>query len=325
MNKSIAIDTTWPSAWQLTEQRLGKVREVAKGWEIINISPPYEVADYARCEILFGHPHPQFLPGIMKSLINLRWFQTSTAGVEKVLHEEIDLPKSVILTNSADAYGSLLSEHMLTLTLMLMRNMGVYIRQQEQHKWQRQRAVKNMRESTVCVIGLGHIGNNYARQCYNLGARVRGVVRNKRECPKYIDSLFLTSQLYEAVHDSDIIALALPETQETKGLISSDIIASLKPGAIIINVGRGSSIDQDALIKFLANGHVGGAGLDVTTPEPLPINSPLWDMPNVIITPHVSHGGGATVDLILNSFIRNLENYLNDVPLDRVVDRQRGY
>ena len=138
--------------------------------------------------------------------------------------------------------------------------------------------------------------------------------------------LFTTNHIDEAIKDADIVALALPGTGETTGILSRKRLSGMKEGAIIVNIGRGSAIDQDALIELLQNGHIGGAALDVTTPEPLPPNNPLWDIPNVLITPHISHGGRDNVSgLIIDKFIRYLDDYVNGRPFQRVIDRNTGY
>ena len=134
-------------------------------------------------------------------------------------------------------------------------------------------------------------------------------------------------KLDEAIAGADAVALCLPGTDETAHIIDKPRMMRMKPGVFILNIGRGSAIEQEALIELLENGHLGGAGLDVTTPEPLPINSKLWDMPNVILTPHVSGGASMehTLDLIVSKFARYLRDYAAGQPFTRVVDKVLGY
>ena len=165
-------------------------------------------------------------------------------------------------------------------------------------------------------------------RCRALGAYVRGVVRSARkEKPVSVDELFTIDRLDDAIADADVVALCLPGTKETQHLFTKEQMFKMKKGAFLLNVGRGTAIDQDALVEMLESGHLGGAGLDVTSPEPLPSNSKLWGMTNVILTPHVSGNDSLpyTVDMIVERFIRYLCDYLAGRPFDRVVDRDAGY
>ena len=160
-----------------------------------------------------------------------------------------------------------------------------------------------------------------------MGARVRGVKRSVSEKPAYLESLFTVDQLAEAVEGADAIALCLPSTPDTKGLVSEAILRRMKPGALILNAGRGATVDEAALIRALQDGHLGGAVLAVTTVEPLPVDSPLWDMENVILTPHVS---GSNLDPVcinatFDIFRDNLERFLTGKTLCNLVDIKVGY
>jgi len=319
MSKKIAISGMWP----LPEELLAKIRAAAPGYELLEIPAQPTDAQLAECEILFGSVSQQ----IMQKMSNLKWVHTQTAGVDGLLKQENTLPESILLTNSSGAYGVSIGEHMLLVTLMLLRNAAAYVMQQKEHGWQRLGLAGNMYNCRVAVIGMGDIGGRYAYLCHTMGASVCGVVRNSRaEKPPYIDELFTTGGIDEAIQDADIVALALPGTNETAGILSHQRFAKMKKSALVVNVGRGSAIDQDALVEFLQNGHLGGAALDVTTPEPLPAGHPLWDIPNVVITPHISNGGrGNTTGFIVEKFVRYLKDYQEGRPFARVVDRKAGY
>jgi len=210
---------------------------------------------------------------------------------------------------------------------MLLRNAAAYVALQKERGWQRLGLAENMYNCRVTVIGMGDIGGRYAYLCHAMGASVCGVVRSPRaDKPEYVDELFTTDGIDEAIQNADIVALALPGTGETSGILSRERFALMKKGTLVVNVGRGSAIDQDALVEFLQNGHLGGAALDVTTPEPLPAGHPLWDIPNVVITPHISNGGrGNTTGFIVEKFVRYLKDYQEGRPFARVVDRKAGY
>ena len=319
MTKKIAISSFWP----LPQDVLAKISSTAPGHEILDLSTNPSEAELQDCEILFGNVGPD----VVSKMPSLKWVHAQTAGVEGYISPAMGLREDIFLTNSSGAYGISIAEHMLTVTLMLLRNASGYVAQQQEHTWKFLDTARNIHDCNVTVIGMGDIGGRYASICNALGATVSGIVRSKRNSkPAYVDKLFITDELDEALANADIIALALPGTGETAGILSRQRLANLKKGAVIINVGRGSAIDQDALIEILASGHLGGAGLDVTTPEPLPQDNPLWDMSNVIITPHVSYGGRDNPsELVVGKFVRYLEDYLNGKPFERVVNRGAGY
>jgi phosphoglycerate dehydrogenase-like enzyme len=315
--KKLAI--TFPA---VTGEKLRKIEEVAVGYEVIPMKP-HDV-QITECEIIFGGINPTLLP----QATNLKWLHAHFAGVDSLLKPEVNFPKDVILTNSAGTYGIAISEYLLTTTLMLMRRSLEYAKLQFQNTWQPLGEVKCIYGSKVCVVGLGDIGENYAKRCRALGARVSGIVRTPRAVkPDSVDELYTIDQLDNAIADADVIALCLPGTKETVGLFNEARLNKMKPGALLLNVGRGTAIDTEALIGALESGQIGGAGLDVTNPEPLPSDSTLWQMDNVIITPHIS--GNQTLeltnDLIGDKFIRYLQDYTAGRQFERIVDKELGY
>ena len=314
--KKIAISSFWPLQADLT----AKIAAAAPDYDLLDLSNNPTDEQLADCEILFGNVKAD----IISKMPKLKWVHTQTAGVEIYLNPP--LSKDIMLTNSSGAYGITIAEHMLLFTLMLLRNSGVSFSQQREHIWKNYTS-RNLYNLKVTVVGMGDIGGRYALLCHTMGATVSGVVRNPRNNkPQYIDKLFTADNIDEAIKDADVVALALPGTGETAGILSRERLAVMKKGALIINAGRGSAIDQDALISSLQSGHTGGAALDVTTPEPLPAGSPLWDMPNVIITPHISNGGHDNITrFVIDVFLRNLADFLNGRPFERIVDRDAGY
>ena len=314
--RKLAISSFWPLQAELT----AKIAATAPGYDLLDLSTNPTDEQLAECEILFGNVKAD----IISKMPNLKWVHSQTAGVE--IYLDPPLPSDIMLTNSSGAYGITIAEHMLLFTLMLLRNSGVSFSQQCEHVWKSYTS-RNLYNLKVTVVGLGDIGGRYAMLCHTMGAAVNGVVRSPRSNkPQYVDNLFTSGQLDEAIRDADIVALALPGTGETAGILSRERLEGMKKGALIINVGRGSAIDQDALIELLQSRHIGGAALDVTSPEPLPPTSPLWDMPNVIITPHVSNGGHDNITkFVIDVFVRNLTDYLNGRPFGRTVDRSAGY
>ena len=307
----------------LTDERMDRIRRAADGFEVTDISgAPFDTI--ADCEVIFGNIGADR----MKAAKNLKWLHTQAAGVDSFLRPEYGFPKDVIMTNSSGAYGVGISEHLVTVTMMLLRKMNSYARLQTENTWKDLGAVQTIYNSHVTVVGLGDIGGCYAMRCHALGAVVSGVVRRPRKAkPYYIVELYTTDRLGDALAGADIVALCLPGTDDTKNMLSEDQMLKMKKGALILNIGRGTAIDQAALVRLLESGHIGGAGLDVTDPEPLPADSKLWAMPNVVITPHVSGGNSLdlTLDMIVDKFIRYLRDYAAGRPFERVVDMEAGY
>ena len=310
------------SFWPLPEELTAKISAAAPNHDLLDLSANPIDEELAEVEVVFGNVKADMI----KKMPNLKWAHAQTAGVEVYLNPEAPLSEDILLTNSSGGFGIAIAEHMLNFTLMLLRDSSGYFAQQRQYIW-KGLAGRNIYGCNVTVIGMGDIGSRYAYLCHAMGATVSGVVRNPRDHkPEYVDKLFTTDEIDNALKNADIVALALPGTSETTGILSRERLQLMKKGAIIVNVGRGSAIDQDSLVELLQSGHIGGAGLDVTTPEPLPKDNPLWDMPNVIITPHASHGGRHnTLGLIIDKFVHYLNDYLNGRPFERVIDRNAGY
>jgi phosphoglycerate dehydrogenase-like enzyme len=234
-------------------------------------------------------------------------------------------------TNAAGAYGTAISEHLITMALMLQRHMAGYIENAKKREWKYLGKVRSVHGSTVTIAGLGDIGSCLAEKMHAMGADIKVITRKERwGFPSYISEACLssnTAQTDRILSMADIIALCMPHTPETINFISAERIKKLKPGVIILNAGRGSAIDEEALADGLESGHIGGAGLDVTAVEPLPASSRLWGCPNIIITPHVSGGSSLdyTFELIFDKFIKYLGDYINGRPFAAAVDKTAGY
>ena len=233
-------------------------------------------------------------PGMLESAPRLRWVHASGAGVERYDLAAI-AARGVTLTNSSGISAPNMAEHMLGMMIALTRRFPTLLRSQVAHRWRdtdTHREVTELLGQTLLVVGVGDIGQEIARRAAAFGMRVHGVRRRgDASLPEGFARVFGIADLAEALSDADHVAVTLPHTPRTRGLFDGAAFAAMKPGAMIYNVGRGPVIETAALVAALATGHLGGAGLDVTDPEPLPPESPLWDMENVLITAHTS---GAT-------------------------------
>ena len=283
------------------------------------IPPAQELQD---CEILMGY----FPADLIQSLPNLKWVQTPAAGVEK-LCGDIYRNSDALLTNCSGAFGVAISEYMISGLLMLMRNMPAYLQNQRAHVWECVGCCRSIYGSTITVIGMGNIGSEFAARAKAMGAYIRGVRRTMSALPANFDEVYTSNRLAEAVQGADAVVMCLPGTAATTGMASREVIDAMGPNTILVNCGRGYTIDQQALTEALQEKRIAGAVLDVFETEPLDSGSPLWDMKNVIITPHISGHDDDPVNIsfIYEIFADNLSRWIHGQPLTHVVDRTRGY
>ena len=282
----------------------------------------FTAADIADCEIFFGLIPPDYL----SQLPYLKWFQCSFAGVNRYLTPGL-FADSVRFTNASGAYGISIAEYVICGILMLMRKMPQYLHNQTNRLWQSAGEIRSVCGSRATVVGLGDLGQNIARRLKQFGCYVQGVKRTKANCPDYVDNIFTTIEIDQALADIDILVLALPETAETINLLNAERIAALSPKTIVVNVGRGSALDEAALEQALRTERLAGAVLDVTAAEPLPQDASLWSCPNTIITPHTSGDESLPLNnrLVVDIFLENFTNYTQNKPLRNRVDLARQY
>ncbi len=275
------------------------------------------------CEVLCGY----FPKALLQRAAQLRWLHLPSAGADKYVDESIYPNPDVTLTNSSGAFGAAIAEQLVMGSLMLLRRMPEYQRQQREKIWRRAGPLRFLRGSLVTVLGTGNLGGTFAGYCKAMGASVQGVNTSGKTGLEHFSAVYPVEKLPEAVQGADIVAACLPLTRETKGLIDRRVFAAMRPGAIFLNVGRGKTVNQQDLIHALQGGGLGGAMLDVAEEEPMPPECPLWDMEHVILTPHVSGSDQdeANAAEIFSIFMDNLSRYFAGQPLRNVVDRKKGY
>jgi phosphoglycerate dehydrogenase-like enzyme len=257
----------------------------------------------------------------------LRWIHTESAGVDRILTPRF-LASGVVLTKSAGVHGVPIAEHVLALMFSFARQLPVLGRAQANRLWLRPEPslAFELQGQTLAVLGLGAIGQTLARKAQALGLRVLGLRRDPLAGPvDGVAEVLPISRLDEALAQADHVAICLPLTPETHGLFNDARFAALKPGAFLYNIGRGRMVDQGALLRALDGGRLAGAGLDVTDPEPLPLDSPLWQDPRVIVTNHTSGSSEKNPDRTLALLEQNLGRALRGEPLLHVVDPAREY
>lgn len=318
------------------ERHRNLLQQAAPGWEF-----RFRGTDTLVCapqEALPGQPVTQedvdwaqvILGNVPAAMLHgspaLEWLQTNSAGVEPYIQPGA-LAGDTLLTNATGAYGLAIAEHMLGMLLELFKKLELYRDAQKSGAWQSQGAVKAVYGSTVLVLGMGDIGGEFAARCKALGAKVIGVRRSPRPCPEYADEVHLLEDLDSLLPQADVVAITLPGTDATRGLMSRERLAKMKEDAVLLNVGRGFIVDTEALCDALERGHLSGAGVDVTDPEPLPPTHRLWNIPTAVVTPHISgfYHLRETHERIVGIFLENLRHFQAGEPLRNLVDFATGY
>ncbi|PUU88174.1 MAG: phosphoglycerate dehydrogenase-like oxidoreductase, partial [Halanaerobium sp.] len=264
-----------------------------------------------KSEIVFGWPKTD----LVKKSENLKWLHLPSAGVDRYANKEIYQNQDIVLTNSSGVYGKPIAEHVFAMIMAHNRNLINYAYDKKEKKWQRKNEIKDFFNSTVGILGLGDIGSTIARRAKAWGAQVLALKRTAAELPDYVDQIYLNKDLNKLLKRSDYVILTLPATPETKGIIGRKEFKRMKNSAFVVNIGRGSLIKQEELVEALEKGWIAGAGLDVTEPEPLPETSKLWEMDNLILTPHTSGFSPTNDQRRFEIFKDNLKNYLNQEEL----------
>lgn len=252
----------------------------------------------------------------------LKWVHALTAGVEKLIFPEMQA-SNVVLTNSRGIHGIPVSEHVLALILAFNRCLNLLIRQQIDRKWKRV-FPDEIHEKTIGIIGLGSIGREIAKRSKGLGMQVLATKR-KASQEIFVDKMYPPDKLLDMLSLCDFVVVSLPLTEETKELLRLEHFTAMKRSAYLINIARGNIIRQNDLIQALQEGLIRGAGLDVFEQEPLPEDSPLWDMPNVIISPHVASSSPYYLDRAIKTFADNLARYANGGEMFNIIDKVKGY
>jgi phosphoglycerate dehydrogenase-like enzyme len=257
----------------------------------------------------------------------LRWDQQWGAGADWLLREPAAVAKDFILTNVSGVHAIPISEHIIAFLLAFARRLPQAIRRQERHQWSSldNGLVFELAGKTMLLIGVGAIGERTAVLANALGMRVIGVRHDPSQAAPGVAATYGPAQLLEVLPQADFVVLTLPLTRESEGIIGEAELRAMKPSAYVINIGRGGTIDEQALVGALREGRIAGAGLDVFAREPLPEDSPLWEMDNVIVTGHYSGSTPAYDERAMGIFLDNLRSYVAGEPLRNVVDKQRGY
>ena len=260
----------------------------------------------------------------------LFWIQVYSAGVENCIANPSMQSGNRLLTNGQRIGSPALAEHAIAMMMMLARGLDVYYANQLSGKWKRETRLDRadhleLEGRTLLVVGLGGIGTQLAKRGHGLGMQVIATRNSRREGPEYVDYVGLSHELNELAARADVVINTVPLTDKTRGIFNATFFDAMKPEGFFISVGRGGSTVTDDLVAALKSGSIGGAGLDVTDPEPLPKGHPLWTMPRVIITPHTAGRSDKGRDRLYLMVKENLRRYVNGEPMLSVVDIEKGY
>lgn len=318
------------STFRFSPESLEQLRAAA-GAEVLCITNTDEFRSRLKeAEILCAY----WLPNDWHALApNLRWLQCSSAGVDGLVPTGIlDADSGVIVTTAVGINTIPIGEYVFGSMLMFNRTWPEMVRLQDKHIWPRsvnwyRLGGSELTDTTLGIVGLGSIGRRVAQLGRAFGMRIVATRRSAHEGERDpdVDELYPTSHLHEMLHESDYVVLSVPLTLETDGMIGEDELRAMKSNAYLVNIARGRVIDEAALIRALQEGWIAGAGLDVAAEEPLPSSSPLYSMPNVIITPHISGVSNRYGERLTALFADNLRRYCQGEPLRNRYEPERGY
>ena len=315
-------------ASRLSEDEAALAMDLAPNLKVVYPESPeraLELAPLAHgCEVRFATA--EFLAKAPK----LRWVQATSAGVDRYMsNEALWGNQEIVLTNMQGMHGPTIADHVFGMLLVLTRDLRIHAQDARRGEWNRGGSEVfqpvALEGRTLLVVGLGGIGREVAKRGKGFGMEVWATKRRATEPPSYVDRQETSDKLMEMLPDADVVVLCVPLTDETRGMIGAEQFAAMQPGSYLINIARGPVVDTDALMVALQNGTLAGAGLDVTDPEPLPAEHPLWQIENLIITPHVAARSQLTSDDWTRLYRENLRRFGKGEPLLNVVDKTAGY
>ena len=307
--------------WETAPGMAERVRPQVPAYDVaLATAPDRLVKEIADADAVFGRlPKEPFL-----AAKRLRWVQSIGEGFQTMLYPEM-IESGVIITNTAGAFDAAMAEHAFALLLSLTRAMRAYHDLQKARGWSREAPVIQLAGKTMGVLGLGTIGRAVAVRAKAFGMRVIALDAQVKSPPEGVDAVFGPDRMETVFRESDAILVGLPLTERTKGLVNRERLRMMKPTACVINIARGPIIAEADLVEALRAGEIAGAGLDVFEVEPLPKDSPLWGMSNVVVTSHVGGRSPEGVDNIEGVLVDNLRRFAKGEPLLNVIDKRLGY
>ena len=304
---------------EITSDHRQQIQSVSP--DLVIVEPKDETArlkEILDTDILFG----DFNRSLFDAAQQLKWVQVLGAGVDGLLFPEF-VESDVVLLSAKGYVGPHLADQTWALILGLIRGVGRAVRERTwENRWSIRDETWELAGRTLGIVGLGGTGIDVAKRAQGFDMRVIAVDPEDVDAPSFVQEVWKMDRFYDLLAESDIVSICAPLTDETHGMFDDDAFRRMKPSALLINVTRGKIVDEPSLLRALKEGLIGGAGLDVTPEEPLPQDSPLWDMPNVIVTPHVAGGSPHRDDRTVGLFCDNLERFLVGKPFLSVIDKR---
>ena len=305
-----------------TQNHLDKIQAISEDIEIVTPQSVEEIQSGIRdTEVVFG----DFSREMFNEARELKWVQSIGSGIDGVLFDEF-AESDVILTSAKGTVGTHLADHAWALLLALTRGIHTALREKN---WRVRMPIRarswELAGMTLGVFGLGGTGVEVARRAQGFGMRTLALDTEEVEKPPFVEDVWPPDRFYELLEESDVVVICLPLTDQTRGIFGAKAFRHMRDHALLINVTRGDIIDGPALLEALESGEIGGAGLDTSPGEPLEDDHPLWNMENVVVTPHTAGGSPVRVARIVDVFCDNLRRYLDGKPLTGVIDKRKGY
>lgn len=310
--------------YEIVPRLVSSLRTVAPDVEFVMADPRMLAQQAATVDAVIGLCTPE----LVAAGKSIRWISMISAGVEDCVRIPEIRERDILVTNMRRIGGPIIAEHAIAMMFALSRGLDFYIGTQDTAQWQRYAPpgrVTVLQGKTLLVVGLGGIGTEIAKRAHALGMKVTATRASGREGPDFVSYVGLPEELLKLTAQADVIINTAPLTPQTKGIFDAAFFAKTKPSAYFINVARGGSVVTSALVDALRSNRIAGAGLDVTDPEPLPANHPLWRLPNVIITPHVANDSDLGYENQVIVTTENLRRYMQGERMLSVVDTSKGY
>lgn len=309
--------------YPIEPRHLAQIQAAAPGHEVVDAGQERIATELPSADIFCGHAKVSVPWAEVVRRGQLKWIQSSAAGLDHCLTPET-IASDIVVTSASGLFADQVAEQTLALLLGLLRGLPTFFRAQQKREFIR-RPTRDLTGATVGIVGLGGNGTRLAEVLHPFRARIVATDMFPDQRPPGVAELWPADQLSRLLAESDIVILCVPLNEQTQGMIAAPQLAQMKRGAILINVARGPVVVERDLVVALQSGQLGGAGLDVTEVEPLPTDSPLWDLPNVIITPHVGAQSARRADDTTNFICENLRRYFAARPLINLVDKRLGY
>ena len=310
--------------YPVEEKHLRQIAAVVPRAEIVDAGQEHIADEILAADIFCGHAkvHPVPWDDVVRSG-RLKWIQSSAAGMDHCLVPSV-IASDIVVTSASGVLADQVAEHTLALATALLRSLPVFFRAQHEKEFIR-RPTRDLHRATIGIVGFGGNGRRLAEVLRVFKGKIVATDMFPVDKPDYVDALWPADRLDDLLAISDVVILAAPLVAATRGMIDARALARMKPDAILINMARGPLVVESALVAALRSGHLAGAGLDVTEVEPLPPESPLWELPNCIITPHVGGQSATRIDDMTGFFCENLARWQSGRPLVNLVDKKLGF